>query len=58
MGLEKAILHKKEHRKMYRGSKRFDALCKNHGACVWCRLGRLHKRRKEEASMRDKENEE
>ena len=30
MGLEKAIEHGKEHRKHYRGSKRFDSSCRNH----------------------------
>lgn len=42
MGLEKAIEHGKEHRKPYRGSRRFDALCRNHGACVYCRWNRTH----------------
>jgi hypothetical protein len=41
MGLEEAICHKKEHRRPYRGSKRFDATCRNHGACPWCRRNRL-----------------
>lgn len=31
MALDKAIEHKKEHRKMYRGSKAIDASCRNHG---------------------------
>lgn len=43
MSLDKAILHKKEHRKPYRGSKEFDSSCRNHGSCPWCRENRLHK---------------
>lgn len=31
MAFTKAIEHKKEHRKIYRGSKAFDASCRNHG---------------------------
>lgn len=42
MGLEKAIEHGKEHRKMYRDSRRFDALCRNHGSCIWCKSRRTH----------------
>lgn len=43
MSLDKAILHKKEHRKPYRGSKAFDSSCRNHGSCPWCRDNRMHK---------------
>ena len=42
MGLEKAIEHGKEHRKPYHGSRRFDALCRNHGACEYCKRNRTH----------------
>ena len=34
--LDKAIEHKKEHRKPYHGSKAFDCSCRNHGSCSWC----------------------
>lgn len=47
MSLDKAIQHKKEHRKPYRGSKEFDRSCRNHGSCDWCRSNRLHKFKKE-----------
>ena len=47
MGLEKAILHGKEHRKPYRGSKRFDGTCRNHGGCPWCESNRKHQDIKE-----------
>lgn len=43
MSLNKAIEHKKEHRKPYRGSKAIDPSCRNHGSCEWCRRNRLHK---------------
>lgn len=36
----------KEHRKPYRRSKAFDATCRNHGSCPWCRENRLHATRK------------
>jgi hypothetical protein len=38
MSLEKAIKHKKEHRKPYYGkdSRNFDWSCRNHGSCLYC----------------------
>ncbi len=42
MSLEKAIKHRKEKRKPYRGSKRFDVTCRNHGSCPWCERGRTY----------------
>lgn len=48
MSLDKAILHGKEYRKQYRGSKAVDCTCRNHGSCVWCRDNRLYKYRKSE----------
>ncbi len=35
MSLDKAILHNKERRKPYRGSKAFDPTCRNHGGDDW-----------------------
>lgn len=55
MGLEKAIEHGKEHRKLYHGSKAYDSWCRNHGKCVWCRLGRQHKKKVEEQRAKDRE---
>ena len=46
MSLDKAIEHGKEHRKPYRGSKRIDRTCRNHGGCPWCEGNRLHKYKK------------
>jgi len=43
MGLDKAIKHKKEKRKAYRGSKAVDSTCRNGGSCPYCISGRKHK---------------
>lgn len=51
MGLEKAIEHKKEHRKPYRGSKAIDCSCRNHGTCGYCLSNRLNKNNKREQKM-------
>lgn len=48
MSLNKAIEHKKEHRKKYRGAKAVDKSCRNHGRCAWCRENRQHKFKKAE----------
>ena len=48
MSLEKAIEHKKEHRKKYRGMKAIDPWCRNHNYCWICRGNRLHKKKKDE----------
>lgn len=48
MSLDKGIEHGKEKRRAYRGSKRFDRTCRNHGACSRCRDGRLHASRRRE----------
>ena len=34
--MDKAIQHKKEHRKEYRGAKAIDTTCRNHGSCSYC----------------------
>jgi len=44
MTFDKAIRHGKVKRRPYRGSKRFDRSCRNHGACGYCRCNRLHGR--------------
>jgi len=43
MSLDKAIEHKKEHRKQYRGAKAVDKSCRNHGGCPHCEARRKHK---------------
>ena len=40
--LNNAIEYGKEKRKPYTGAKAIDCTCRNHGSCVYCRLGRLH----------------
>jgi hypothetical protein len=47
MGLDKAILSGKEHRKKYHGSKAIDCSCRNHGSCDWCLANRLFQKKKE-----------
>lgn len=46
--LDKAIEHKKEHRKPFYGSKAVDRTCRNHGSCSWCLNNRMHSRKKVE----------
>lgn len=50
MTLDKAIKHKKEHRKAYRGAKAVDSTCRNHGSDIWSLRDRTNKyiRKKEE----------
>lgn len=48
MGLERAIEHGKEKRKLYRDSRAFDYSCRNHKGCPWCEGNRLHRDRREE----------
>ena len=44
--LDKAIEHKKEHRKPYRGGKAISPQCRNHGGCPWCEENRKYKYKK------------
>ena len=54
MGLEKAIEHKKEYRKPYRGAKAVDCTCRNNGTCEWCKNNRLYSsNKKTEAMLKD-----
>lgn len=46
MSLDKAIEHKKEKRKKYRGAKAVDPSCRNHENCIWCKENRLYKANK------------
>lgn len=59
MSLDKAIEHKKEHRKPYRGSKAIDRTCCNNGSCGWCKNNRLYSnnKRKEQTESKLKEYE-
>lgn len=51
MSLDKAIASGKEHRKPYRGSKRWDCTCRNHGSCSYCRSNRTIQEQREKARM-------
>lgn len=57
MSLEKAIEHKKEKRKAYRGSKRFDHSCRNHGSCGYCESNRTIFDKKARMRVEGQENE-
>lgn len=56
MSLDKAILHKKEHRKPYRGAKAVDHTCCNHGGCPYCLSNRTHKYRRQEPVEEKRKN--
>ena len=56
MSLDKAIEHKKEKRKPYRGAKSIDKSCRNHGDCPWCNGNRKHKHNKRRSAMDDREH--
>lgn len=57
MSLDKGIQHHKEHRKEYRGSKATDPSCRCHGGCDWCLANRLHKYKKKQLQLEQKEQE-
>lgn len=46
MSLDKAIESGREHRKQWRGSKRIDKTCRNHGSCDYCKGNRLYSTKK------------
>ena len=46
MALNKAIEHKKEHRKPYHGGKAIAKSCRNHGGCLWCEENRKYSYKK------------
>lgn len=46
MSLDKAIQSGKERRKPFRGSKRVDRTCRNHGSCDYCKGNRLYSTKK------------
>lgn len=54
MSLDKSIEKGKEHRKPYRGSKRIDHTCRNHGSCDYCKGNRLYSTKKALDSVKDK----
>ena len=57
MGLEKAIVSGREHRKPYHGAKAVCFNCRNHGTCDYCRSNRLYGARKREAAANERQDE-
>lgn len=55
MSLDKAIEHKKEHRKQYAGSKYYEKSCRNHGNDYIARSDRMHKNNKNLDKFKSKE---
>jgi hypothetical protein len=53
MSLYKSINHKKEKRKPYYTTGRFDPTCRPNGGCPYCRNNRAHKHKKKEISCKD-----
>ena len=47
MSLEKSIKHKKEYRKPYYKSGKFDKTCRPGGSCPYCKSNREHKHKKQ-----------
>ena len=58
MSLDKAIKHKKEKRKEYRGDKAIDAACRNHGSDDWSKANRLYQSNKMKERIKQLEEEE
>jgi hypothetical protein len=57
MSLDKAIMHKKEHRKEYTGAKWWAKSCRNHGDCPWCQGNRKYRYNKRKESCKQQEEE-
>ena len=57
MSFKKAIKHGKERRREYRGSKRLDSSCRNHGGCPYCTTGRLFASKRRGMSLKEVESE-
>ena len=47
MSFDKEYPNRKDWRKPYKGSKRFDVSCRNHGGCGWCEGNRRYQYIKE-----------
>ncbi len=46
MSFDTEYPNRKDRRKPYRKSKRFDRSCRNHGSCPYCERGRKHKHKR------------
>lgn len=53
MSLDKAIEHRKEKRKPYRGWKAYAKSCRNHGSDPWFKENRLYSRVRRERAIND-----
>lgn len=53
MSFYKQYPNRKDRRKPYRDSRRFDSSCRNHGGCQYCEQGRLYQYLKEKARAED-----
>lgn len=53
MSFDKKYPKRKDWRKPYRKSKRFDRTCRNHGSCPWCENNRTYSKRKHEDTGKD-----
>lgn len=58
MSFDKDYPNRKDKRKKYRKSKRFDATCRPGGSCPYCRDNRLHSDKIRKQSAKDKESDE
>ena len=54
MSFDKNFPNRKDRRKPYNKSKRFDKTCRNHGSCGWCREDRLHRRQLLVQALKDR----
>lgn len=57
MSFDNEYPNRKDHREEYRGAKRVDSTCRNHGSCDWCRENRLHGNKKRELVCDEEEKE-
>jgi len=48
MSFDRNHPNRKDHRKPFRGSKRWDRSCRNHGGCPYCGNGRQHANKRRE----------
>jgi len=51
MSFDKHYPNRKDWRKPYRGSKRFDRTCRNHGSCSYCEANRTFNRKRQTESL-------
>ena len=57
MSFDKDYPKRKDRRKPYYKSKRFDTSCRNHGSCSWCRRNKLYQAIREIQRIKDLETE-